>query len=250
MVVVELRAAFVGGAERELGLLLRVEVQAEQLLVAADPGVVDQIGAVARIRWPVIEEVVVGEIDDFLRLEAHGVDVAQGAAHGRESDGQSVGREMRRFRIVDRLHRDPVIDLQGQDVLDDQGPFLLGADEIRDTIAARRPRQPRHRVGALTAHRDVGEPVVHVEAVGQVADDRPVLARDQNDVDFAVLAVDGDDGDEIARGGRRDGEGLRVARLLRIGRQIASVVGRPLAIAERLEAILQVAFEGLVEFVR
>src|SRR5258708_30967728 len=39
-------------------------------------------------------------------------------------------------------------------------------------------------------------------------------------------------------------------RLFLVGREVAAVVGRPLLVAERLEPILQVAFERLVEFVR
>ena len=38
--------------------------------------------------------------------------------------------------------------------------------------------------------------------------------------------------------------------LLAVGRQIAAVVGRPLLVAERLEPLLQIAVEGLIEFLR
>ena len=51
-----------------------------------------------------------------------------------------------------------------------------------------------------------------------------------------------------------DGDGsidstLRVARLLRIRREVAAVVGRPLLVAERLEALLEIAVELLIPFV-
>ena len=52
-----------------------------------------------------------------------------------------------------------------------------------------------------------------------------------------------------------DGEGsidttTDVRRLAALGREVAAVVGRPLLVAERLEAILQVLLELLVELFR
>ncbi len=57
------------------------------------------------------------------------------------------------------------------------------------------------------------------------------------------------DGDQIAGGRRRNRDGLGELRLLSVRGQIAAVVGRPLLVAKRLEAIFQVALEGLVELV-
>ena len=84
----------------------------------------------------------------------------------------------------------------------------------------------------------------------QVADDRAVLGRDEDDVHLAVAPVAGDDGQQVARGRRLDGVGVGEACLLRIGREVAAVVRRPLLVAERLEAVLQVLVELLVELLR
>jgi replicative superfamily II helicase len=68
-------------------------------------------------------------------------------------------------------------------------------------------------------------------------------------VGFLVLAVAGDHGNEVARRRRLGGERVAERALLRVGRQVAAVVGRPLLVAERLEAVLQVLVELLVELV-
>src|SRR5207244_2804155 len=81
------------------------------------------------------------------------------------------------------------------------------------------------------------------------ADDRSVLGRDQHDVELAILAVDGDRRDEIARGRRRDRQRFGERGLLLVRREVAAVVGRALLVAERLEALLQIALERLVELV-
>src|SRR5204862_6078303 len=95
--------------------------------------------------------------------------------------------------------------------------------------------------------RDVLPAPALIEAVGQVADDGAILRGDEDDVEFAVLAVAARDGDEIARRRRLRRQGLNEGRLLRIRREIAAVVRRPLLVPERLEALLQVLVELLVE---
>ena len=58
------------------------------------------------------------------------------------------------------------------------------------------------------------------------------------------------DGDEVARRRRLDRDRARVVRLLGIGREVLAVVGRPLLVAERLEAVFQIFLELLVELAR
>ncbi len=148
-----------------------------------------------------------------------------------------------------RLQREPVLDIAGQHVLDDQRLVLLVAHEIGEAIADRRPRHPRHHV-AETRLRDVLEAAILVEAGRQVAHDRPVLRREQDDVELLIAAVAGHDGDEIARRRRLDRDRARVVRPFRIGGEILAVVGRPLLVAERLESIFQIFLELLVELAR
>ena len=96
-----------------------------------------------------------------------------------------------------------------QHVLDDQRALFLGAHEIGEPVALRRPRHPRVR-RLIDAHlHQVIEAEVLVEAAGQVADDRSVLRRDQDDVELLILAVDGDHRDQVARGRRRDRQRFR-----------------------------------------
>ena len=80
MIIDELRCGFVLRAESELRFLLRIEVQPEQLLIAAHPRVVDDERAVERIGRAVVGEVVVGQVGDLLGSEIHRVDIADGAA--------------------------------------------------------------------------------------------------------------------------------------------------------------------------
>ena len=95
--------------------------------------------------------------------------------------------------------------------------------------------------------RDVLVAAVLVEAARQVADDFAVLRREQDDVELLFLAVAGGDRHEIA--GRRglDRDDADIGRLVALRREVAAVVGRTLLVAERLEAILQVLVELLVE---
>jgi hypothetical protein len=89
--------------------------------------------------------------------------------------------------------------------------------------------------------------VALVEAVGQVAHDGAVLGRQQHEIQLLILAIADHRGNQIARGRRLDREDRGVFRLLRIGCEVAAVIGRPFLVAERLEAILQVLFELLIE---
>jgi hypothetical protein len=90
---------------------------------------------------------------------------------------------------------------------------------------------------------------VLVEAARQVAHERAVLRRQEHEIELAVLAIHRDGRDQIPRGRRRNGKGFGVVRLLLVRREIAPVVGGPLLVAERLEPVLHVALEGLVELV-
>ena len=62
-------------------------------------------------------------------------------------------------------------------------------------------------------------------------------------------AVAGEDRQQVAGGRGLGGVAAAIRRLLRIGPEVAAVVGRPLLVAERLEAILQVLVELLIELV-
>ncbi len=248
VIVDELRVGFVHRAERDLRLLLRVEIEPEELLVSADAGVVDDVFAVGRVRGREVGEAVVGEVGDFLRREADGVDVTHRLAERRERDRLAVRRKRRRLGFVDRRHRNPIFNFLREHVLDEQRPLLFCSHEVGQPIALGRPRHPRH-LRPLAVLDDVIEPHVLVETPGEVPDDRSVFARDQNDVDLAVLAVERHHGQQVAGRRRGDRDGFDVLRLLFVGRQVAPVVGGALLVAERLEALLQVALEGLVELV-
>ena len=91
VVVEELRRRLVLRAEGELRLLLRVEIEPEQLLVAADAHVVDDELAVRRVDRRRIGERVIGQVGDLARLEIDGVDVADGAAQRGERHRRAVG---------------------------------------------------------------------------------------------------------------------------------------------------------------
>ena len=67
VVVEELCRRLVVGAEGQLRLLLRVEIETEQLLVAADARRVDEELAVRRVDRAVIEEIVGRQVDDLRR---------------------------------------------------------------------------------------------------------------------------------------------------------------------------------------
>ncbi len=248
VVVDELRRRLVLRPERELGLRLRRQIELEQLLVPAHARAVEDVGAVGRVHRPGVAEGVVGEVDDFLRLEVDRVDVADAAAQRRERDRLAVVRERRRLGLVHRLHRQLQLDLLGQHVLDDQRSLLLGPHEVGEAIALGRPRHPRHLEPLAHLH-DVIEAHVLVEAARQVAHERAVLGGQEHQIELAILAVDGHRRDQIAGRRRRNRERLGEMRLLLVRREVASVVGRALLVAERLEAILQVALEALVELV-
>ena len=62
MVVDELRRRLVLRAERDLRLLLRVEIEPEQLLIAADARVIDDVLPVERVGRRRVGEVVVGQV--------------------------------------------------------------------------------------------------------------------------------------------------------------------------------------------
>ena len=72
--------------------------------------------------------------------------------------------------------------------------------EVRDVVADRRPRDPRHEVAAQPAgRRDVLEAALLVEPAREIPDDLPVLGRQEQDVEFLVLAIAAGHGDQVAR---------------------------------------------------
>ena len=144
------------------------------------------------------------------------------------------------------LHVDARLDLGREHVLDDERLVFLLLHEIRDAVANGRPRHPGHHVAEARV-REVLEPAIDIEAGGQVAHDRAVFGRHENDVELLVATVAGRHGDEVAGRRRLDGNRARILRALRIGRQVLSVVCRPLFVAKRLEPILQILFELLIE---
>ena len=202
VLVHELRRRVVVGAEGELRLLAGVDVEAEQLLVAADARHVDDVLAVGRPRGAGIAEVVLRQVGDHARLQIEHEDVADAAFERGEDHATAVGRNVRRLRFVERPHVEPVFDLAGDDVLQDERARLLGAHEVAEPIARGRPRHPGHRVPASAGRDEELVAVRLVEPLGQVADDAAVLAGHQHDVGFLILAVTGDHRDEVARGRR------------------------------------------------
>ena len=159
-------ARLVVRAEGELRLLLRVEVEPEQLLVAADARVVDEELAVGRVGRPVVEEIVGREVDDLLRCRDRPCRCRRcrrAAPRTRpcRPSGEKLGDSGSSTDFIGT--RD--FDLARQHVLDDERAFLLGADEVGEPVALRRPRHPRHRVEPVAELHDVVEPVVLVEPV-------------------------------------------------------------------------------------
>ena len=77
-----------------------------------------------------------------------------------------------------------------------------------------------------------------------------VFRRDEDDVELLIAAVARHHGDEIARRRRLDRDRARVVGFFRVRRQVLAVVGRPLLVAERLEAVFQIFLELLVELAR
>jgi hypothetical protein len=182
-------------------------------------------------------------------LEIQREDVADRVLQRVERHRAAVGRKVRRLGLVDGLHRDPLLDVARQHVLDDQRALFLGPDEVGEPIALGRPRHPR--VGRLVdAHlHEVVEAEILVEAAGQVADDRSVLRRHEDDVELLILAIDRHDAIRSPEGdGAIDSASANFVFSL-FGDRSRPVVGRPLLVAERLEAVLQVALEVLVELV-
>ena len=164
----------------------------------------------------------------------------------------AVGRERRRLRLVHRFHRDLHLDLAREHVLDDERALLLGPDEVREPVAFRATRtstgisgrSPSPGYTMWSKPMSLSKPLVRLRTIDPSFDDTSTMSSSRS------LRFAGDDGNQIARGRRRDRQRLGEPGLLAVGRQIASVVGRPLLVAERLEPVLQVPIERLVELVR
>ena len=171
------------------------------------------------------------------------------APQGREGDQLAVGREVRRLRRVDVASSMRCSILPRDDVL--RRSATRASRCARSRRADRRPATTTSTAPSSSgrrAWRCTRSPLVLVEAARQVADDRAVLRRDQDDVELAVAAVAGHRGDQVARRRRLDRTARSRTRVFcGIGREVAAVVGRPLLVAERLEAVLQVLLELLVE---
>ena len=213
VVVDELRRGLVVRAEGELRLLLRVEVEPEQLLVAADARVVDEELAVGRVGRRRSRRSRRREVDDLLGLEIDGVDVADAAAQRRERDRPAVGREARRLRLVHRLHRDAH--------LRSSASARSGRSACAPSRCARSRRAGRPSATttstASSSNRSpsctmwskpmsLSKPLVRLRTI------EPSFDEIEDDVELAVLAVDGDGGDQIARRRRRDRQRLGVVR--------------------------------------
>jgi hypothetical protein len=93
--VEELRRAFVLGAEGELGLCLRVEIEPEQLLIPADAGEIYDRPAVGRVDRRVVAELVVREVRDLTVARVEPEDVADRTAQAAEDHAASVRRDVR-----------------------------------------------------------------------------------------------------------------------------------------------------------
>ena len=247
--VEELRGRLVVGAEGQLRLGAARQVEPEQLVVAADAREVDERVAVRRDGRRVVGEAVAREVAHLARLEVDLEDVTDGVPQGREVHPAAVERELGRLGRIHAVEIDAVLNLARDDVHQDERALLLGAGEVGEAVAPRRPRDPRHRVPARTRDRDELVAAVLAEARRQVAHDLTVLGRDEHDVEFAVLAVAEHGGQQVARGRWLDGQQRREPGLARVGREVAPVVGRPFLVAERLEPVLHVRVELLVELV-
>ncbi len=126
----------------------------------------------------------------------------------------------------------------------EEAAALAGAAEEADVVAAR--VEGERAPGDELAVEAEPFPVL-VEAAREVLDHVAVLRGDQHHVGLAVGAVRGHDRRDLAGGARREGVGLREVGLLGVRREVAAEVVGPLAVAERLEALLQPLVEGGVE---
>ena len=229
-----------------------VEVEPEQLLVAADARDVDEGLAVGRPGRRVVGEVVLGEVDDLLGLEIDREDVARcrRAAPRRRSAcrrARSRATRARRPSSSARAFRSCAV-----------STFCRSASGPSRCARSRRGDRPS---ATTTSTARVPAPAGRDEVTRSPCPCRspwsgcgstwPSLRRDQHDVELAILAG--------CRSSRRSGRPTATARSTarcvkcgssRVRRQVAAVVGRPLLVAERLEALLQVAVELLVELVR
>ena len=222
VVVDELRRRFVVRAEGELRLLLGVEIEPEQLLVAADARVVD-------------DELAVGRV---------------GRRRSRRSRRSvrlviCLGVEIDREDVADRRCAAPanaIVRPSGEKAGDSgSSTVFIGDALLRSSASARSGRSASapsrcarsRRAGrpsatttstasSLTARPAAtmwSKPMSLSKPLRQVADDRAVLRREQDDVELPILAVDGDRGDQIARRRRRDRQRLGEVRLLLVRRR-------------------------------
>ena len=137
--VEKLPAGFVVGSERQLTALPGFPIDPEQLVVAADPRQVDDGAAIRRIERSVVGQRAVGEVRDLPGLQVDLVDVTHCAVERGEDHRPSVGREVRRFRFVDHVEVDQLLDLARDDVLNGECLALAVAHDVGESIAVRRP---------------------------------------------------------------------------------------------------------------
>ena len=88
-----------------------------------------------RVVAQIAGELVLRDVDDFLGDEIDDEDVAGSTLLRGERDAASIGRKVRRFRIVDHAHLDALQSPLVRDVLNDQRPRLFGAHEIGEVVA-------------------------------------------------------------------------------------------------------------------
>ena len=168
-----------------------------------------------------------------------------------EDDLLAVGREVGRFRVVNGLDVDLLLDLPGQDVLNDQRPRLspcarryasrspLGDHDIHGTVLKRPPgevmySQPLSWSKPLVRLRMIEPSLAETRTMSSSPSFRLPLAT-------AIRSPEGDGSAEIAW--------LKDGLLADSGARFAAVIGRPLLVAERLEALFEIPFELLIEFV-
>ena len=230
--------------EGELRLARRVgQREGVDLVATADaPGVDDGLAVGRDARIGVVEGVL-GQVGGGARLDVDLVDVRDAAADGRDQHVATVGQQAWSLGLI-QIERDLAYDLARQRREQEQHAALAAAghEGHHVTVGREVERAARHEVV-----REVDVLVLPGEAGRQVLDQLAVSRGEQHDVDLALRAVAGVDGDQLARRARHEREDLGEGRLLLVRRQARPVVVGALLVAVGLEALLEPLVEGLVE---
>ena len=148
---------------------------------------------------------------------------------------------------------DPLLDLAGERRSAGSASCdLLGAHEVRDPVARRATTTSTARVlrmppgvAMYSKPRSLSKPGVRLRMT------LPSLVESRMMSSSCSLRLPAATAMQVARRRRLDRERRCVNGVFsRFGREVAAVVGRPLLVAERLEAVLQVLLELLVELLR